>query len=178
MNADDHIALVDKEELVDVEEHALSGTRGPDARQYRIRIDDKRYKVADPVITGRQILDKARLHPADEYLVFQVLNDGMLEDIRLDETVDLRRPGLERFITFKIDRSFRFVIDGRRFEWGAPEITGMTLKNLAEVDPETYDVWLEVRGEEDRKIENKECVRLDTPGVEKFFTGKKTTTEG
>lgn len=171
-------AVIDKDELADVEEHALSGTQIPEARHYRIRIDSERYKVSDPVITGRQILDKAQLRPADEHLVFQVLNDGMLEEIRLDETVDLRRPGLERFITFKSDRSFRFVIDGRRFEWGAPEITGMTLKNLAEVDPETYDVWLEVRGQEDRKIENKEYVRLDTPGVEKFFTGKKTTTEG
>lgn len=165
-------------EVIDIEECALSGVTVPDARSFRIRIDDKRYEVADPVITGRQILDKARLRPADEHLIFQVLNDGMLEEVRLDETVDLRRPGLERFITFKSDRSFRFVIDGRRFEWGAPEITGMTLKNLAEVDPETYDVWLEVRGEEDRKVENKEYVRLDTPGVEKFFTGKKTTTEG
>ena len=163
---------------VDIEDCALAGVPPSDANAYRVRVDDKKYKFSDPVVIGRQILDKARLRPAEEYLVFQVLNDGMLEEVRLDEEVDLRRPGLERFITFKSDRSFRFVLDGRRFEWGAPEITGLTLKRLAEVDPETYDVWLEVRGEDDRKIDYKEIVRLDTPGVEKFFTGKKTTTEG
>ncbi len=166
------------EDVVDVEECAIAGVIVPEGSKYRVRINDKKYKFSDPVVTGQQILDKARLRPADEHIVFQVLNDGMLEEIRPDETVDLHRPGLERFITFKSDRSFRFVLDGRKFEWGAPEITGLTLKRLAEVDPETYDVWLEVRGEEDRKIDDKETVRLDAPGVEKFFTGKKTTTEG
>ena len=166
------------DDIVDVEECALAGTSVREARKYRIRVNDRRYKFNDPKITGQQILDKARLRPAVEYIIFQFLNDGMLEEIRPDEVVDLRRPGLERFITFKSDRSFRFTIDGRKFDWGAPEITGLTLKALGEVDPETYDVWLEVRNEEDKKIENKETARLDDKGVEKFFTGKKTTTEG
>jgi len=64
----------------------------------------------------------------DEYLISLILRGGQLEDIRLDETVDLQRPGVERFLTWRSDRSFRFVIDGRRFEWGAPYITGLKLK--------------------------------------------------
>lgn len=80
--------------------------------------------------------------------------------------------------TIKSDRSFRLVIDGRRFEWGAPCITGYKLKQLAQVDPKTYGIWLEVRGDEDRLIADNEFVDLEAEGVERFFTGMMTTTEG
>lgn len=145
---------------------------------YRIQIDGQTYSVEDPVITGLQLLDLVGKRPADEYLVFQLLQGGQLEEIRLDETTDLRKPGLERFITFQSDRSFRLVIDGRRFEWGRPLINGLELKKLAGVDPATYGIWLEVRGAEDRAIADNELVDLQQPGAERFFTGKKTTTEG
>jgi len=148
------------------------------SQNYRVTIDQTPYSVNDPVITGLQLLEVAKKRPADEYLIFYLLPDGQLEEIRLDETVDLRQGGIERFITWRSDRSFRFVIDGRRFEWGAPLITGLKLKQLAGVDPQFYGVWLEVRGGEDRPIENTETVDLQALGVERFFTGKKTTTEG
>lgn len=148
------------------------------SQNYRVTIDQTPYSVNDPVITGLQLLEVAKKRPADEYLIFYLLPDGQLEEIRLDETVDLRQGGIERFITWRSDRSFRFVIDGRRFEWGAPLITGLKLKQLAGVDPQSYGVWLEVRGGEDRPIENTETVDLQALGVERFFTSKKTTTEG
>lgn len=148
------------------------------SQNYRVKIDEQTYSVADPVITGVQLLDIAGKRPSDEYLIFELLPGGQLEEIRLDETVDLRQRGVERFITWRSDRSFRFVIDGRRFEWGAPLITGLKLKQLAGVDTQTYGVWLEVRGGEDRPVDDTEAVDLQAPGVERFFTGKKTTTEG
>lgn len=148
------------------------------SQNYRVTIDQMPYSVNDPVITGLQLLEVAKKRPADEYLIFYLLPGGQLEEIRLDETVDLRQSGIERFITWRSDRSFRFVIDGRRFEWGVPLITGLKLKQLAGVNPQSYGVWLEVRGGEDRPIENTETVDLQALGVERFFTGKKTTTEG
>lgn len=147
-------------------------------KNFRVQIDDNAYSVADPVITGLQLLETAGKRPSDEYLIFYLLPGGQLEEIRLDETVDLRQRGVERFITWRSDRSFRFMIDGRRFEWGAPLITGLKLKERAGVDPQTYGVWLEVREEEDRPIGDAETVDLQAKGVERFFTGKKTTTEG
>ncbi|WP_234376130.1 MULTISPECIES: multiubiquitin domain-containing protein [unclassified Synechocystis] len=148
------------------------------AQQFRIQVDQQQLMIPDPVPTGRQILEIAQKRPADEFLVFYLLPSGQLEEIRLDETVDLRQTGIERFITFRSDRSFRFVIDGRRFEWGIPLISGLKLKQLAQVSPQAYGVWLEVRGGEDRPIADHETVNLEAPGVERFFTGKKTTTEG
>jgi hypothetical protein len=105
------------------------------SKSYRIQIDETSYEVDDPVIAGLQLLDTAGKRPSDEYLIFQRLQNGQLEEIRPDETVDLRKPGIEAFITWQSDRSFRFVIDGRKFEWGIPLITGLKLKQLAGVDP-------------------------------------------
>lgn len=141
-------------------------------------INDVAHRFLDPVVTGQQILEAMRLFPTDEHLVFQQLDDGQLEEIRLDENVDLRREGLERLVTFKSDRSFRFALDGRRFEWGLPFITGLQLKKLAGVDPATYGVWLAQRVGDDRLIGNTERVDLEAEGVERFFTGIDTTTEG
>lgn len=148
------------------------------ATKYSITINDKNYSVSDPQITGRQLLDEVGNRPVDEYIIFQFLRNGQLEEIRLDETTDLTQPELEKFLTFKSDRSFRFVIDGRRFEWGAPLITGLKLKQLAQVDPKTYGIWLEVRGDEDRLVADNELINLEEEGVERFFTGVMTTTEG
>jgi hypothetical protein len=147
-------------------------------RTFEVQIDDKTFKIKDPVVTGRQLLDLAGRRPADEFIVLQFLSDGLLEDVRLDETTDLREPGVERFLTFKSDRIFRFILDDREFNWGAPRITGTTLKKLAEVDASAFEVWQEIRGAEDRKIADREEANLDEKGIERFFTAKKTTTEG
>lgn len=142
--------------------------------KFRVRIDDERIYVADPVITGRQLLDDAGKRPVEEFLIFLKLRTGLLEEVRLDETVELRRKGVERFLTFKSDRSFRFLLDGRRFEWGADLITGLTLKTLAGVVPEYYGAWLEVRGGKDRPVGDDESVNLDKEGLERFFTKELT----
>ena len=142
--------------------------------KFRVRIDDNRFYVADPVITGRQLLDAAAMFPVEEFLIFLKLRTGLLEEVRLDETVELRRKGVERFLTFKSDRSFRFLLDGRRFEWGADLITGLTLKNLAGADPDHYGVWLEVRGDKDRCFRDDEFVNLGEEGLERFYTKELT----
>lgn len=135
--------------------------------------------IDDPVPTGRQLLEAAGAHPLIDYEVFQVLKNGMLEQLRQDETTDLRTNGVEKFLVFRSDSSYRFVLDDREFEWGAKFITGSTLKKLAGVDLTTYGIWQEARGgSEDRAIGDAELVDLSNPGVERFFTGLKATTEG
>ncbi len=45
------------------------------------------------------------------------------------------------------------------------------IKRFAGVDPNAFDVWLDVRGHgEDQRIDDNEPVRLDRPGVERFYT--------
>lgn len=168
----------------DVQEAALAGCSIHQHDLHEVLIGNEKLEfhsavIDDPVPTGAQILEVAHARPADEHLVFQVLNSGLLEELRPDETTDLRTKGVEKFLVFRNDRSFRFELDGRMFEWGGNLISGLTLKKLAGVDPKDYGVWLEVRGAgEDRPIADKDLVDLSAPGTERFFTGIVQTTEG
>ena len=152
--------------------------RAAHAREwYRLRIGNEQldYRpvvIEDPVPTGRQILDATGAQPADEHLVFQVLENGLLEELRLDETTDLRKQGVERFLVFHGDRSFRFELNGRRFEWGAASISGITLKILADVDPATHGVWLERKDEPDLLIADDASADLAEDGLERFRTAR------
>lgn len=163
---------------IDLEACAHGGGVPPGAQRFRIRIDGEVYRLDDSKPTGRQLLRLAAKSPVDEYLIFQVLRGGGLEELRLDETVDLRRPGLERFLTFESAASYRLVIDGERVEWGAAVITGLTLKKLAGVDPSAFAVWREVRGGEDILIGDDDFVDLSEDGLERFFTVIAETTAG
>ena len=132
--------------------------------------DFQQVALEDPVPTGRQIAEVAGFRPAEEHLVFQHLADGALEELRLDETTELRRPGCERFIVFRSERSFRLEIDERRFEWGACEITGRDVKLIARADPACTGVWLERQDEPDLFVGNDDAVPLAEEGLERFRT--------
>lgn len=171
-------------EIEDVAECIATGRNPRPNGPYRIQIGDQELsfrgaRIDDPVPTARQILELAGARPAEEHLVFQLLRNGDLEELSLDETVDIRTAGVERFIVFKSAESYRIELDGQVKEWGACAITGRVLKQLAgAADKPNYGVWLEVRGAEDRPIDDHELVRLDQKGLERFFTGATTSTEG
>jgi hypothetical protein len=146
-------------------------------RQWKIKIDDQVYETTDPVLTGRQLLDIAGKRPVEEHLVYFLDKINLLEDISLEETVDLRERGIERFLTFRNDRSYRFELDGRRQDWGAAMISEPTLRKLAGVGDE-YRVWLERRGQEDKQLAPGDIVSLEPQGVERFYTGRDDTNAG
>ena len=73
---------------------------------------------------------------------------------------------------------YQIIIDNRPHRWPDPTITGAQLKELAGVDAASFDVWQNVTGPEDVQISDTSTVDLTKPGAERFFTGKKTTTEG
>lgn len=76
------------------------------------------------------------------------------------------------------DELFQILVDQKEHEWKEEFITGLDIKKLAGVDLETYEAWQDVPGPEDLLIGNSDKVELSKSGIEKFFTGKKTTTEG
>ena len=159
------------------------GRKPRDHGPYEIQVGNQDLKFTDVVVddpkpTGRQIIEAAGYRRAEEHLVFQVLRNGELEELNLEETADLRAASIERFLVFESAASYRLDIDGKRFEWGHRVISGRVLKRLAGVDAAKFGVWLEVRGEEDRAIADNELVRLDGEGLEHFFTGICETTEG
>lgn len=154
-----------------------ANTQQPAGHGHKITVDDQLHVVNDPILTGRQILDLAARRPPEEHLVYFFEANGLLEDIGLEETVDLREPGVERFLTFKSDRSFRFELDSRRQDWGAPKITETTLRKLAGVGDD-YAVWQERQKQEDLRLERGQLVDLSEPGVERFYTGRDDTNAG
>jgi len=74
-------------------------------------------------------------------------------------------------------KSYKLIIDQKPHEWAEQFITGAQIKGLAGVDP-SYGVWQQVPGPNDPEIGDQQKVDLSQPGTERFFTGKKTTTEG
>lgn len=155
-----------------ISEHQDDGNRG---QSYKLAIGNDRLeyseiRIYDPVPTGMQILLAAGVTQLVEHLLFQMLHNGLLEEIRPDETTDLRLAGVEKFLIFRSDRTFRFQLDDSSFDWGTAHISGATLKKLAGVDINNNDVWLDARGGSDHLIGDKELADLSKPGVERFFT--------
>lgn len=74
--------------------------------------------------------------------------------------------------------TFKIIVDQKPHDWPKPVITGLEIKRLAAVDPTKYDAWQDVRGPDDLLIKDDQEVNLTPNGTERFFTGKKTTTEG
>src|SRR5687768_12784566 len=88
------------------------------------------FQTDDPKPTGRDLVELAQLHPIEAYVVLQLLPSGDLEDLRPNETVDLRSSGVERFVIAHSDRTFRLVLVDKTLEWPASPINGITLKRL------------------------------------------------
>lgn len=170
--------MTSNDDHLDLERCAREGGSAAGAMKFRVRIDDERFLIDDPKPTGRQLLALAGKKPVEEHLLFLILRGGGIEDIRLEETVDLTRPGAERFMTFESAASYRFELDGERLEWGAKLITGLKLKTLAGVDPKCYALWREMRGGDDQPIKDDQFVDLSEDGLERFFTVIEKTTAG
>lgn len=86
-------------EEADLEQLAKSGKPVPPAKRYRIRIDDKHYTVEKQFIIGRELLGLAGKNPPENFILTQKTRGGGVKTIGLDDKVDLREPGIERFNT-------------------------------------------------------------------------------
>lgn len=167
-------------DIDDVGDAIREGRALREAAAYRIRfgldgLNFRNINVPDPVPTGRQILASAGLDRRTDYILYAYLDTGDFEDVRLDETFDLRGKGAERFIAFKSDRDFKFSLNDRQLAWGHANMLGSVLYDLAETSPDDA-VFLEVRGGEDLLIEPDDRINLDAPGIERFITAPKPQT--
>lgn len=85
------------DEIIDLEEYAKAGRKPPRARGYRFKVNDTVCVWERPIITGREILTQAAQIPPEEYTLRQKMTDGTPKRIGLDDKVNLREPGIEKF---------------------------------------------------------------------------------
>lgn len=101
---DDGLDLV-VDDVIDLEEYAKLGKQPPLAKGYRIKVNGKDYVLHEPTATGRAILTLAGFLPPKDYTLRVKLSGQRPEKVGLDEKVDLRRPGVEKFKALPNDQT-------------------------------------------------------------------------
>lgn len=92
-------------ETIDLEEYAKAGKQPPLAKAYKIRINGETFVVEQSVVTGREVLTIAGLLPAEDYTLRLKTVGGKPEKIGLNDKVDLRRKGVEKFKALPRDQT-------------------------------------------------------------------------
>jgi len=89
-------------EIIDLEEYALANKHPHhEAKKFRIKIDNQKFEVDKPSMTGREILKLVGKTPERCQLRERI--HGRFITIAHDEVVDFRKPGIERFTTLCSD---------------------------------------------------------------------------
>lgn len=93
------------DDIIDLEEYAKAGKTPPLSKGYRIKVNGDPFVLHDPEPTGRAILTVAGLLPAENYkLRVKAAGEG-LRKVGLDEHIDLRQPGVEKFKALPRDQT-------------------------------------------------------------------------
>jgi len=169
-----------KPPLIDLEDWARDQPTAqiPEAETYRMRLwdgesfDEKR-AISDPKPTGRQILELFDRVPAEEHVLFYMPRKGKLDAIDLDETLDLRERGPERFFAFRTDRVLNFVANGQRYAWGTTAISVELVRLLARI-PDDETLFLERTETPDRELHDGDVVQLGDSELERMTSKKKS----
>lgn len=94
-------------EELDIEAHSKSGSKDPAplAKVYLVKIDKGTFRTPESVLTGRALLELAGRTPVENFKLTEKLHGGAAKTIGLTDSVDLRAPGVERFMTMKRDQT-------------------------------------------------------------------------
>ena len=93
------------DEIADLEEYAREGRRPPLCKGYRIRVNGEGFVVKTPRVSGREVLTLAGLVPPKNYTLRVKIAGQRPRKVELDESVDLRHPGVERFKALPRDQT-------------------------------------------------------------------------
>jgi len=130
----------------------------------------RQVSIDDLTPTATQLALAAGFKSVEGISVLQVLPTGDLENVRPNETVDLRRE-TGRFIIVESDRAYRLTIDDQRFDWPCRIVSGGLLRKLGQV-PTNKVIYFERQDQPDRQVHDQDLVDLDAAGVESFVSRK------
>jgi len=136
------------------------------AEQWSVRVCAPPHEH-EPV--GADILLLAGHTPTSDQIVLQLLHEGGLESISLDERITLSRGN--KFVLSSGDQMYRFTIDGKQYEWPHVKVTSDTLLRLAQKGDE-FEIVQQLDDAPDRVLDNEDLVDLSHNGTEHFKTRK------
>ena len=93
------------DEIADLEDYARRGEAPPHCRGYRIKVNGEPFVVHDRFITGREVLELAGLTPPGDYTLRVKVAGQRPQKVDLNEKVDLRQPGIEKFKALPRDQT-------------------------------------------------------------------------
>lgn len=93
------------EDVIDLEEYAKRGERPPLTKGYRIRVNGEQYVISNASPTGREVLTLAGLLPPENYTLRVKVSGKPPQKVGLDEEIDLRQPGVEKFKALPRDQT-------------------------------------------------------------------------
>lgn len=94
-----------KEEIADLEEYARKGEEPPHCRGYRFKVNGEAFEVHQQFIKGREVLQLAGLTPPRDYTLRVKIAGQRPKKVELDEEVNLRAPGIEKFKALPRDQT-------------------------------------------------------------------------
>jgi hypothetical protein len=89
------------------------GTPPAQHEHFKVQIDRQIIDVPKPLVTGRELLVLAGKIPPESFAIYEKLKGGQPRRIGLDEIIDLRTPGVERFVTLPLDQTEGRPSDGQ-----------------------------------------------------------------
>ena len=93
------------DEIADLEDCARRGEAPPHCRGYRIKVNGEPFVVHDRFITGRAVLELASLTPPGDFTLRVKVAGQRPQKVDLNEKVDLRQPGIEKFKALPRDQT-------------------------------------------------------------------------
>jgi hypothetical protein len=72
---------------------------------YKVTIDKGHHETTNPTPTGRDLLNLAGRVPVEQFGLYLKEKGQQPKRVGLDEVVDLRVPGTERFVTLPLDQT-------------------------------------------------------------------------
>lgn len=146
-------------------------TGARDKGRFTATINNQAVHFGDPTPSVRQMLNAANFVPADDCILIQVFPHGT-RAIGLEETINLREPGIETFWAFKADRVYRFTVDERGFDWGAGTIKEPMLRAIAHVKDDEVLI-LKRKEQPDQELRPEDEVHFSDPGTEHLRVEKR-----
>lgn len=133
-------------EIVDLEKVAQDEQELPDHEcHYRIKIDGEYFLIDEAIVTGQKILSLVGKSPPRFKLILRAPKGGS-RPVGPEESLDLSKPGIERFNTLACDQT-EGEAPRRQFHLGGDDLRFLeSLEHRWETVVEGANRWLIIRG--------------------------------